>query len=361
MSRGGLLLYGATGFTGGLIARRAIELGLDLVLAGRNESRLRQLGAALGCAHRVASLNDSAALGRMLEGISVVLHAAGPFESTYRPMVDACLRAGVHYLDICGEVRAIEGVRQLDRAARSAGVMLMPAVGFDVVPSDCLAARVARVLPGARRLRVAIAGMKVISRGSTNTLMDRVAEGVWVRRDGRLVSLAPGLSERHFDFGSGPVPCLGLSWGDVATAYYTTGIPNIEVYCESTLIARGLMLVGRHLGQAGVLIPGFNPALLKPAADWWLNMLPDGPSLLERARAGTSIVVEAEGARGERAGARLRAPDTYTSTALCATAVASRVLRGDCEPGFQTPARVFGDDVAAFIPGVVVEQWGPVI
>ena len=278
MSRGGLLLYGATGFTGGLIARRAIELGLDLVLAGRNESRLRQLGAALGCAHRVASLNDSAALGRMLEGISVVLHAAGPFESTYRPMVDACLRAGVHYLDICGEVRAIEGVRQLDRAARSAGVMLMPAVGFDVVPSDCLAARVARVLPGARRLRVAIAGMKVISRGSTNTLMDRVAEGVWVRRDGRLVSLAPGLSERHFDFGSGPVPCLGLSWGDVATAYYTTGIPNIEVYCESTLIARGLMLVGRHLGQAGVLIPGFNPALLKPAADWWLNMLPDGPS-----------------------------------------------------------------------------------
>src|SRR5690242_4394080 len=97
------VIYGATGFTGRLMLDGALALGLRPVLSGRDEGRLGALAEQLGLEYRVARLGDPAALDEALRGMRVVLHAAGPFSETSRPMVDACLRAGVHYLDITGE------------------------------------------------------------------------------------------------------------------------------------------------------------------------------------------------------------------------------------------------------------------
>ncbi|MEP6652161.1 MAG: saccharopine dehydrogenase NADP-binding domain-containing protein [Myxococcales bacterium] len=342
------MLYGATGYTGRLLAHAARDRGMRPILGGRNERHLGELASSLGLEHRVAATDSG--LAAALDGVGVVLNAAGPFTRTALPLARACLTRRAHYLDLSGEIDMIEAVRAIGPQAAEAGVMLMTSVGFDVVPSDCLAAHVAARVPGARRLAIGVSGLDVVSRGSVHTLIDQVGQGIKVRRDGVIVTTAPGALERSFDFGGGNASSLAVSWGDVASAFYTTGIPNIEVYCRATAALRAL-LVGNRL---------FGPVLKTAPGKSWLAfhaaMLPDGPSAEERARHGTVIVAEADDGAGRVARSRLRAPDAYTFTCSTALAIAERVLSGDFEPGFQTPGRVYGADFPLSFAGVSRED-----
>jgi short subunit dehydrogenase-like uncharacterized protein len=347
---GELLLYGATGYTGRLVLDAALAAGLRPILAGRDEARLRELALPHGLAYRVAALDDPGALAAALDGVGVVLNVAGPFSATARPIVDACLHVGSHYLDVTGEVLVLEAIaaRHADAARRR--VMLLPAVGFDVVPSDCLAAHVARRLPHATHLAIGIQGLEMASRGSVRTFVELPGSIPRVRRDGVLVDVTPGTIERSFDYGAGPRPSTAVSWGDLAAAYYTTGIPNVEVYFEATPWLRAAHLNARLAGWL----------LATPPWQAWLKMLasfaPEGPTEAERARVTMVVVVEAEDAAGRRAAARLRTPEAYTFTGTTAAEVARRVLAGDVEPGFQTPGRHFGPDFVLRLDRVVRED-----
>jgi short subunit dehydrogenase-like uncharacterized protein len=346
VSAGALLIYGATGYSGRLLADAALATGLRPVLAGRDEAKLAALAARLGLAYRAARLDHPAALTEALRDVHVVLHAAGPFSQTARPMVDACLQAGVHYLDLSAGIDEIEALVGRDAEARGRGVMLMPAVGFDVVPSDCLAAHVARRLPGAERLAIGIHGLTLATRGSAKAFAEYAGRDILVRRNGALRTVPPGTLERDFDFGDGPRASSAVSWGDVSAAYYTTGIPNVEVYFEATPAMRSMLLTTRAFGP--LLRSGISQAMLKT----WSDMLPEGPTPAQRAAAFTVLVAESEDRRGRRARARLYAPEAYTLTALTATAIARRTLAGDLEVGFQTPGRVYGPDFVLGFTGV---------
>jgi short subunit dehydrogenase-like uncharacterized protein len=348
--RRGVLLYGASGYTGSLVARAAAARALPLVVAGRSAERLETLGGELGCEIRVAPL-DGSALRAAISDAAVVVNAAGPFSSTAKPIVQACIDAGVHYLDISGEVDSIEAVSAYDRAARDAGVMLMPAVGFDVVPSDCLAARVHRRLPDARHLRIGLAGLDLVSRGSARTILAELGRGVRVRHNGELTTLPEGLLDAVFDFGAGPRSATCVSWGDVVTAHHTTGIPNVEVYFEATQPVRAFQLFARSVGM-------FPPAAA--LSQLWARPLaerqPDGPTAEERKSRRAVIVAEAENAAGRRVASRASTPEVYTFTSACASAVAERVLAGKLEPGFQTPGRLYGEAFVESLEGVIVED-----
>jgi short subunit dehydrogenase-like uncharacterized protein len=345
-----LLVYGATGYSGRLMLEAAVARGLRPIVAGRDPAKVRRLADRLGLEHRVARLSDAAALDAALEGVRVVLHAAGPYAETGPPMVDACLRAGAHYLDIAGEIPVIEAFARRHGEARRRGVMLMPSVGFDVVPSDCLAAHVARRLPGARRLAFGVTGLHFATRGSAKTLVEHAFQGVRVRRAGEITLVAWGDLRRSFDYGAGVRESFAVSWGDVASAWYTTGIPDVEVYFEVTPGLRVLQSAGRYFGW------------LLRTAPWqaWLEahteVLPEGPSVDEREAGGMVVVAEVEDGEGRRVSARLRTPDAYSVTALTGSAIAARVLAGDFEPGFQTPARVYGADFVLGFPGVTRED-----
>ena len=162
---GDFLIYGATGYTGRLIAEHAVERGLNPVLAGRRAEAVRALADRLRLRHRVFGLESRKALVEGLNGMTAVLHAAGPFSATSAPMAEACIAAGVHYCDVTGEIDVFEDLADLDARAKAVGIMLMPGVGFDVVPSDCLAAHVVARLPNAARLRLSIGGLTKASRG----------------------------------------------------------------------------------------------------------------------------------------------------------------------------------------------------
>jgi short subunit dehydrogenase-like uncharacterized protein len=344
------IIYGATGYSGRLIVTRALQLGLRPILAGRDPAELAAFGAKTGLSWRVAAVADGAALDGAFAGACVVLNAAGPFSQTADAVVEACFRGGAHYLDITGEVQVIERLVERHAEACRRRLMLMPAVGFDVVPTDCLAAHVARRLPGARRLATAVTQPRFLSAGSIKTLLDGVDVGV-VRRDGAMQPQPIGSVEQQFDFGWGPVSCLNVSFADITTAYYTTGIPNVTTFVEAPPFVHVVLALSRAFAWA-LRAPPWQAAVQS-----WADVLP-ADSDLAHARDDVTmrVVAEAEDDQGRCARTRLRTPEAYALTAAAATAILARVLDGDFEPGFQTPARVYGPDFVLSLPGVERED-----
>ncbi len=341
-----LLIYGANGYTGELISRLAVARGLRPVLAGRNATRVRALADELGLPFRVFNLDDGATIDAGLADVTVVLHCAGVFNETAAPMVEACLRCGVHYLDISGEIVVFEALARRDAAARAAGVLLLPGVGFDVVPTDCLAAHLKRRLPSATHLALAVLSLGGVSRGTLTTLLHYADQLGMVRRDGRIVAAPAGQKTRTFDFGRGPVTCINVQWGDVATAFHSTGIPNIEVYFA--LPARL-----RYLAQASLRVgPLLAAAPVQRIARALVRASVHGPDATTRERGLAVICGEVWDDAGQRASARLQTPEGYQITMLTALALAERALSGQVMPGFQTPSRLCGPDFILEFAGV---------
>jgi short subunit dehydrogenase-like uncharacterized protein len=350
LSDDAFLIYGASGFTGRLIVQQALARGLRPILAGRDPGALEALARPDQLEWRAASLQDEAALRRLLSGVKVVLNAAGPFRMTAEPLLRACLDASAHYLDIGGEYATVELLASFHRVALERGCMVLASVGFDVVASDCMAAWVAQRLPEARSLWIGITGLNAISRGSAETVLDQDGRGVAVRRDGQLGFVKPGSLVREFDFGQGLRRATAVGWVDVASAFYTTGIPNITVYYEET----ALMRLGQGMARFGSLLA--RAPALRLMQGTALRMMPPGPNAVQRAQGQATVVVEAEDGHGRREQVRLHTPEVYSFTAATSVAIADWALGGQIRPGFQTPARALGAEYVLSLPGVRFEH-----
>lgn len=342
------LLYGANGYTGELCAREARRRGLEIVLAGRSRAPVERLARELSLPWRVASLDDPVALGRTLADVGTVLHCAGPFVRTSRPMVQACLETGTHYLDITGEMGVFESIHHRGDKARQAGVVLLPGVGFDVVPTDCLAARLAGRLPDATHLELAFAGDGAEwSRGTLNTMIENLPHMGAVRLAGEIVPVPPAYDTREIDFpGLGRRFVTSVPWGDVSTAFHTTGIPNVRVFTAMPPAAV------KRLRAMAPLLPVAGAKPVKRLLQAWVRRTVTGPS--ERVRESGRMYVwgRAVDGQGEERTATLSTPEGYTFTARAAVEAAWRVASGEVAPGAWTPARAFGEGFVEEIPGV---------
>jgi short subunit dehydrogenase-like uncharacterized protein len=342
-----LLIYGSTGYTGRLIVAEALARGLRPALAGRSADTVRAQAEPLGLEWRAAKIDDPGALDTALSGATVVLHCAGPFTHTWLAMSDACLRARASYLDITGEMGVFEGLAARDADARARGVMLLPGVGFDVVPSDCLAAHLARRLPNAIHLSLGFRALDGASRGTLSTMVENLGSPGAIRRDGRIVPVPAAWRTRRIDFGDGRMlDATTIPWGDVSTAFHSTGIPNVEVYMSMRPALRRAMVASRWLGpvlRSGVVRRALAAQIRRGAA---------GPSKAEREGGASLLWGEAIAADGRRAESRLRGASVYVLTAQTAVHLAAKALAGQVRPGFQTPSRAYGPDVILEIPGV---------
>ena len=181
---------------------------------------------------RVFDLADAAVAATNLDGIAAVLHCAGPFSATSRPMLAACLRTGTHYLDITGEIAVFEAIHSRNQEFIDAGIVVIPGVGFDVVPTDCLAAMLKRELASATHLKLAfMSRYGKLSPGTAKTMVEGLPEGGRIRENGRIVKVPSAHKVETIPFTRvSSATAVTIPWGDVATAYYSTGIPNIEVF-----------------------------------------------------------------------------------------------------------------------------------
>ncbi len=345
-----LLIYGSYGYTGALVTETATEEGLSPTLAGRRAEPLERQATDRGLDHRVFSLSHPDVIENQIAEFDAVLNCAGPFSATAEPLVTACLRSGTDYLDITGEIGAFEAIAERDREAEQADVTLLPGVGFDVVPTDCLAAYLGAQLPSATRLSLAIDGLGTFSPGTLKSIVEGLSTSGAARIDGEIRTVPPAWKTRRIDFGWGPKSAVTIPWGDVSTAYYATGIPNIETYATVPKYAASVM---RRTGPLTPLL-GASPVqrVLKGAIDVTIS----GPTADERAQSTTRIWGEVENEEGDRTAARLQTPDTYDLTARTAVETARRVLAGEVSAGFQTPASAFGPDFVLEFDGVERED-----
>ncbi|GAB6165305.1 saccharopine dehydrogenase NADP-binding domain-containing protein [Thermostilla marina] len=335
------MIYGAYGYTGKRIAFEAYRRGQRPILAGRNPNALETLLAECDGEIRDFPLDSVEEIADRLEGCRLVLHCAGPFSQTAAPMMEACLRCGVHYLDITGEIDVIEAAAAQGKRAESRGVVLMPAVGFDVVPSDCLAVRLAERVLNATSLELAFATAGSISRGTARTIAEAIPRGCVVRRDGRLVRVPFGTLIRKVPFADGTQTAVAVPWGDVASAWYSTGIPNITVYLA---MPPSRVRFLRFFGRLAPLLRLVSRERLATFVRRSLAPQEQSPSIPG------SFWGRATG-ESEAAAATLQTPDGYHLTVLTALEIAGEVLAGSIPPGFHTPAQALGGYLIERFPG----------
>ncbi|WP_223208173.1 saccharopine dehydrogenase family protein [Actinopolyspora erythraea] len=344
------MLYGATGYTGRLIAELAVRRGYEPVLAGRDPRKLATTAVPLGLDYRTLDLRDTHRLDAALREFDVVAHCAGPFSATSAPMVEACLRTGTHYLDITGEIDVLEAVLARDDDSRAAGVTLLPGAGFDVVPTDCLAAMVAAELPGATDLDLAFTTNGGISPGTLKSAMEGVALGGRARVGGQLREVPVGWRRRTVTFPGGERIVTSLPWGDVATAYRTTGIGNITTFA-------GIPGLGRMTPRAArVSRDVLGRSAVRRFANTAIDALVRGPGRGSRSASRVEVHAEAGDAAGNAVSAALVGPDTYDLTADSVLRVVTALEAGEVPPGALTPATALGADFVRSLDGVRVVE-----
>lgn len=349
------MIYGVTGYTGQLIVEEAMRQGLRPVLAGRSAERVRAVAAPHGLETRVFDLADPAAVAKGVAGMRVVLHCAGPFSATFTPMLDACLRAHAHYLDITGELAIFEALFVRDAECKEAGIVAVSGMGFDVVPTDCLAALLARELPDADHLALALMPPPGVSAGTAKSMIEGMGRPGHVRVDGRLIEVMAGHKTRLVSFEEGrSTLAVTIPLGDLVSAYRSTGIPNIETYVKADF---GLVALLRATSLAGPLL-ALAPVqgVLKQLAEG----LAKGPTAEQRATERSLVWGEVTGAAGRRVAMRLVTPEAYALTALSTVAAVRRLLESPPAPGALTPSQAFGADFVLGLPGVALERVAPV-
>lgn len=345
------LIYGSYGYTGNLIVEQAVKGGLRPLLAGRDENQLRAQAKKFSLKYRTFSLENTTALDSALLEVEAVLHCAGPFVLTFRQMAEACIRNKKHYVDISGEIEGFEALAEMDEDAKSAGMMLLPGGGFDVVPSDCLSTYLAGKLRGATRLELYIKSVgSGVSRGTARSGIENSHRQGRIRRAGKIVSVPNVWDTKYVDFGRGPSRLVSVGWGDVSTAYHSTGIPNVTVYMSFPAAMINMMRLTRFAG------PLLYTRTAKDFIKWLIGkFLPAGPSR-EQNENGFSLLIAEVRADGQTVRAKLHTPEAYRLTALTSVEIMKRILASDYQPGFQTPSKAYGSDFILQFPGVTRED-----
>ncbi len=340
------LLYGANGYTAGLIIQYAQDFGLIPIVAGRTASKIEPIAKTHGLESRVFSLDNAAEVEKGLDGVNVVLHCAGPFKYTAKPMMEACLNTGTHYLDITGEMEIFELGNQLDSRAKEQGIMIMPGTGFDVVPTDCLASYLKNQLPDATHLELGIASDGGgVSRGTAKTVVENLGEPGAIREDGKIIPVRAAFKTRRIPFDDKTLLGVTIPWGDVSTAYHNTGIPNILVYMAANKKMVRSMKMQNYFGW----LLGTN--MVKNFLRKKVDQRKPGPGEAKRKKARSLIWGEVKNKKGATKTANIVGPEGYTLTALTALLITKKVIDGDYKTGFQTPGKAYGQDLILEIEG----------
>jgi short subunit dehydrogenase-like uncharacterized protein len=344
------VIYGATGYTGRLIAEEAVRRGLRPLLAGRRPDTVRPLAESLGLDWKSFTLDEVHGIREAIRGSRLVLHCAGPFSATARPMIEACLAEGVHYLDITGEIDVFEFAHSRAKAARHADVVLLPGVGFDVVPSDCLAASLVEALPAATHLQLGFEATGGLSPGTAKTSIEGLRAGGWIRRDGKLKAVPLAWKSRNIPFAHAERTGVSIPWGDVYTAFISTGVPNIEVYMSMPPATIGWLRRLRWLQP--LLGAGFVQRLLKGRVDSKLH----GPSAQVRKESYCELWGQAKSADGRKVSATMTTPNGYDLTVSAGLGIVAYLLENSVEGGYYTPSLLMGSGYAATLPGVLFNR-----
>ncbi|NJP94858.1 NAD(P)H-binding protein [Nonomuraea sp. FMUSA5-5] len=328
-------VYGASGYTGRLVTAEARRRGLDVVVSGRDESRLREV--AEGAEVRVAGVDDAPALARAFEGCDVVVGCAGPFSEVGDPVVRAAIAAGAHYVDTSAEQLFLRHVFDTyAERAEQAGVSVVPAVGFDILPGDMIAHLAGAEVEPLDELTIAYQTNDFdMTRGTIRSSLQVLLDGDLAYEDGQWRP-AEGLAVKRTSF----------TFPGQSEERPTARWPGAEIVTVPRHVrARRVEIIT----DAAVFTPEMISLMQLPTDQWdaVIGQLPEGPSEERRPVAEFTIVAEAIGVDGRRATGVVRATDIYGSAAVFTVEAARRLAAGEAKAGVLSPAQAF--DSAAFL------------
>ena len=313
------MLYGAAGHTGALIAQHARRRSHQPLLAGRSAPAVAALAGRLDLPYRALALDDPAALSAALADVDLVLNAAGPFLHTATPLAEACLGAGVHYLDIGNELQVFRTLYDLDQRAQRAGVAIIPGAGFGVVATNCLARYVSDAVGGAQHLQVATrAATAQPGPGGAASMRENLPYGGWIRQAGHLRPYPLGSGGTTITFPDGPCRIRPVPTGDLEAAFQATGAADIIAYSAE-----------------------LDPAAAKPRT-------PDPQDAGPQAYRSYGWA-QATGSDGATTQAWLQTGEAYAFTAAASIRAVEETLTRSLRGAF-SPATAFGADFALTIP-----------
>ncbi|MEP6725303.1 MAG: saccharopine dehydrogenase NADP-binding domain-containing protein, partial [Bacteroidota bacterium] len=347
MQNNTFLLYGANGYSGRLIARFANQYGLQPILAGRNQQAITALANQLKYDYRIVDLDDAAALANTLQEVKLVVHAAGPYDLTAKQMIAACMKANTHYIDLNGDLEVFEMMQGYNQEAKEKNIMILPGAGFDVVPTDCLSLWLKNRLPDANRLQIAFAIIgSGLSRGTSITTLQKLGLPGASRKNGVIVPEPIGIRGMwvEFPYGKQKSFVMSIPWGDVSTAYFSTGIPNIETY---TGISKATWVFLKFQGIFNWLL---RTSFMHRIITKIINSKSPGPGDERRDKAVSLIRAKVTNPEGKSIEAAMRCPEAYSLTAHTVLLIAQKILNGQYKAGYQTPASAYGEDLIMEIP-----------
>lgn len=336
------MIYGATGYTGTLFAKHLRAAGITPLLAGRSD-RTIGLGRELGCPSRVFSIQEAAG---HLSDVDFLVNLAGPFTLTQGPLVEACIATQTHYLDIAGEAPEVEAAWKYHDEAADAGIYILPAAGFGVVPTDIAAKLAANAIAAPTHLTITYATEGGASRGTLKTVLKEIHRPGRELVAGRVVEAKPAKSERTVSVFSNSIKAVYNPWrADLFTAHRSTGVANVATYTQFPSPIVRMMRGG--LGWARKLL-----------LNYIVNWLPEGPSEKQLGKGHTLVYAEAANAAGQSASVELMGPEAYIFTVHCLERMLRLLDAFDGPPGCMTPSSL-GTAWLAEMEGVDLKLAGP--
>lgn len=341
-----IVIYGSYGYTGKLITRIAAGSDIPVLLSGRNEQELIRQSGQFNLPYQKASLDSETEMDGLLEDAAVVIHCAGPFEKTWKAMAEACLRNSCHYLDITGEITVFESLKVAGNRFKDKGLVALPGVGFDVVPTDCMAAYLHTLVPEAISLELAFMGLgSGISRGTARTMIENLGTGGVVRRGGHLKSVPAAYKTKTIDFVVKESSTVSIPWGDISTAYTSTGIGDITVYMAADKKMIRAMKWSNYLNSL------LRTDVVKNILKRKVERRSDGPDHKQRETGKSFIWGRVKSSEGLVTAAVFQTSEGYRLTADLSWMIALKVLQDKVKPGYQTPSSLFGWELIFEHPG----------
>jgi short subunit dehydrogenase-like uncharacterized protein len=344
-----IMLYGATGFTAGLMIDALKSLPCELILAGRNANTVETLARKHTTTHTAFALDNLETTQRHLRGIDLVINCAGPFAQTALAIVNAALLTRTSYFDITGELSIFMRIHHHHDAAIAKGITLIPGLGFDIAPSDCLAALLARRVKNPSSLTLAIATKNTrVSHGTLKTVVLESKNQVIARREDGIKNYDDLSLSRDIVINGKPRHCMRAPLGDLFCAHLSTGISNIDTF----------VAIPKNLAKFSRLLPllsklgqnNFAHMLIERA----IESLPNGPTLEQQQQGSAYIYGEVVGANGMTEKAVMKTKEPYVYTADLMVAGVRSWLDKGLHYGFLTPSQAFGAQFAeATCPGEV--------
>jgi short subunit dehydrogenase-like uncharacterized protein len=344
-------VFGATGYTGRLIAHELRRHDLPVLLAGRDAGKLGALAAQLGGAETVvASVGDRTSLDVLARRARVLINCVGPFVDLGEPVLRAAIAAGAHYLDTTGEQRFLQATLVHDTWAKAQNVAVVPALAFEIALGDCGAALAAAELTEVDGITITYVTRFHASQGTKRTALRVLQQQGFAYVDGQWIAEPPG--RRHvfvaLPHPVGTVAAISFPSAEIMTVPRHVAVREVRTYISVPTIA------ARLASGVAPLLNGLARSPLAGFGNWWLGSNTDGPDEATRRRDIFHIAIDARGRRrGKPAGQRLiiRGRDPYGLTAAICRQGATLLLNGQRRAaGVLAPAMAF--DARRFLDGL---------